>query len=212
MTDDLIARLSADLRPVPANIKQRLLFGAAAAGAAFAGLVMFSALGLRADLPAAFADPIFWTKFGYTLILAVFGAAATFALARPDGRIVWPWLAALGLAALLGGAAAVQLLQSGPAATMTLVVGSTALVCPWFIIALSMPLLAGIMAAMRKLAPANPTLAGLAAGLMAGGGGAWVYSFHCGENGLAFLLIWYSLGIAAVALLGAIIGRFLLRW
>ena len=58
----------------------------------------------------------------------------------------------------------------------------------------------------------DPTLAGLSAGLMAGALGAWVYSFHCTESGMPFLALWYSLGIAAVMLVGAIAGRLLLRW
>jgi hypothetical protein len=54
--------------------------------------------------------------------------------------------------------------------------------------------------------------AGFAAGLLAGGAGAWVYAFHCTESGLPFITLWYSAGILATALLGAVIGRWLLRW
>ncbi len=212
MSDDLIARLSADLRPVRANAIPRLLAAASVCGAIVAALVMVWRLGMRPDLPGALADPIFWTKFGYTAALAMLGAAAVRTLARPEGRIAWPWLAAIGLALILAVAALVQWMGATPEVASTLLIGTTMLVCPWYIIGLSSPILLGLMLVMRKFAPANPTLAGFAVGLMAGGAGAWVYSFHCGENGLAFLLIWYSLGILAVATLGAIIGRFALRW
>jgi len=47
---------------------------------------------------------------------------------------------------------------------------------------------------------------------MAGALGAWVYSFHCTEAGLPFLTLWYSLGIAAVVLVGTVAGRLLFRW
>jgi hypothetical protein len=47
---------------------------------------------------------------------------------------------------------------------------------------------------------------------MAGGTGAWIYSFACPENGIMFLALWYTLGVLLVASLGAVLGRFLLRW
>lgn len=90
---------------------------------------------------------------------------------------------------------------------MPLVIGGTSLVFHWHIVVLAMPMLL----ALRRLAPANPTLADLAAGLFADGTGAWIYSFACGENGMMLLALWYTLGIAVVASLGALLGRFLLR-
>src|SRR5207253_144793 len=128
------------------------------------------------------------------------------------GRIRWPWIAAAGLAALLWAAAVAQLMIMPRDETMRLIVGSSALVCPLYIIGLSLPVLAGVLLVLRRMAPARPTLAGFAAGLFAGGTGAWVYTFHCGENGMMFLSMWYTLGILVVAGLGALIGRFALRW
>ena len=72
--------------------------------------------------------------------------------------------------------------------------------------------LVGNITIMRRLAPTSLTAAGFAAGLLAGGAGAWVYAFHCTESGLPFITLWYSAGILATALLGALIGRWLLRW
>jgi hypothetical protein len=65
---------------------------------------------------------------------------------------------------------------------------------------------------MRGLAPTRLQLAGAAAGLAAGAAGAWVYAFYCTESAAAFVAVWYSLGIAAVTLAGAVAGRFVLRW
>jgi cytochrome oxidase assembly protein ShyY1 len=44
------------------------------------------------------------------------------------------------------------------------------------------------------------------------GGAGGKASFHCPEAGLPFLAIWYSLGIAAAATVGALLGKTLLRW
>lgn len=212
MTDDLIARLSADLKPVRPMALQRLLIGATIASTLVAIIAMYLWLGMRPDLDAAMSTMNFWTKFGYTLSVAVLGGVATMALARPDGRIRWPWFAALGLLALLVVAAFMQLARAEPDDMMPLIIGGTSLVCPWRIVVLGLPMLLAAILALRRLAPANPTLAGFAAGIMAGGAGAWVYSFACGENGMMFLALWYTLGILIVGVLGAVLGRLLLRW
>ena len=212
MTDELIARLASDLRPVPRHAMRRLvLFAWFPALLVSAGLMWFW-LGPRADLATAPGTMMFWTKFSYTSALAAFGGVATFALARPGGRIRWPWLAALVLLAVVVVGAFWQLALAEPDGMMPLITGSSSLVCPWYIVALSLPILAATLGALRRLAPTRPTLAGFAAGLFSGGTGAWVYAFHCGENGMMFLALWYTLGILIVAALGAVLGRLVLRW
>lgn len=209
---DLIDRLVDDLRPTRRGAAQWMMLGAVTAGIVMAMAVMVPWIGLRADIVTAPATAMFWIKLGYTSVLALLGLAAAMALSRPE-KNSWPGLWAVGgvfLLALAGG-----LWQWGNASEAmkpVLAVGSTALVCPLFIVAFSAPVLAILLAVMRRLAPANPTLAGLAVGLASGGAGASVYAFHCGENGMLFLALWYSVGVGLVALLGALLGRTLLRW
>lgn len=212
MTDDLIARLSSDLKPVRPMAMQRLLIGAVILTGIVAIIGMNMWLGMRPDMDTAMATMNFWTKFSYTLAVAVLGGVATLALARPDGRIRWPWLVALGLLALLVIGAFNQLARAEPDDVMPLIMGGTSLQCIWRIVVLGLPILLGAMLALRRLAPRNPTLAGFAAGITAGGAGAWVYSFACAETGMMFLALWYTLGILIVGALGAVLGRFLLRW
>jgi hypothetical protein len=211
MTDDLIERLSSDLAPVSARAPDRRLAGVALAGMLVAGAIMVPWIGLRADYPAAFGDPVFWLKFGFTLLLAAAGWGAARRLARPAGQAGRPLIVMLVTVAALAAGGVAQLLMS-PGDARALFLGSTALVCPFYITALSLPVLAGTLWVMRRLAPTDLVAAGFAAGLLAGGAGAFVYAFHCGENGLAFVAIWYSLGVLAVGLLGALVGRFALRW
>lgn len=212
MTDDLIARLAGDLKPVRRMAMQRLLLGAVLLSGIVAALFMLTWLGMRPDMETARATMMFWTKFGYTLALAALGLVATLVLARPDGRTRWPWLAALGLLGLVLVGAVIQLARAEPDDMMPLVIGGTALACPWRIVVLALPILLAAILTLRRMAPANPTLAGFAAGIMAGGTGAWVYSFACAENGMMFLALWYTLGIVIVGMLGAVLGRYLLRW
>jgi hypothetical protein len=80
------------------------------------------------------------------------------------------------------------------------------------VILTALPTLAATFWALRQLAPTRLTLAGGIAGLFAGAAGAFVYSFHCTEGAAPFIAIWYSLGIALTAVLGAALGKSLLRW
>jgi hypothetical protein len=41
---------------------------------------------------------------------------------------------------------------------------------------------------------------------------ATIYGLHCPEHTMAFVAVWYSLGVAAVTALGAILGHWVLRW
>jgi hypothetical protein len=212
MTDDLIARLSTDLKPVRRMAMARLLVGATVLSTIVAIVAMNMWLGMRPDMDSAMATMNFWTKFTYTLSVALLGGVATLALARPDGRTRWPWYVALALLALLVIGAFYQLARAEPDDMMPLIVGGSSLVCPWRIVVLGLPILLGAILALRRLAPRNPTQAGFAAGIMAGGAGAWVYSFACAETGMMFLALWYTLGILIVGVIGAVLGRLLLRW
>lgn len=210
MTDDLIARLAADLKPVRPLAMQRLLIGVLLASGVVAVFVMLMLLGMRPDMPSAAVTMIYWTKFGYTLSLAVLGLATTLVLARPGGRTRWPWLAALALLAVLLVLAMLQLALADD--MMPLVMGSSIIRSLTYIPLLSLPVLLATILALRRMAPTRPALAGFSAGIMAGGTGAWIYAFACTETGMMFLALWYTLGIVIVGAIGAVLGRFLLRW
>jgi hypothetical protein len=212
MSDDLIDQLVSEVKPVGRGDMMRRIVLWLVAGVVAGMVLMIAWIGLRPDLPGALADPVFWVKFAYPLLMGLAGLYALERLARPGITVRGAWLFPMilfGLCALLGVA---QLALSRPEAAPALVLGGTALVCPFYIVAISAPVFAATILVLRTLAPTNLTLAGLAAGLLAGGAGAWIYSFHCGENGLPFLAIWYTLGIAVVAVIGAASGRYLLRW
>ena len=212
MSDDLVANLSADLKPVrPDAMRNRLLLGLGA-GVLAAIVLMLLWLGLRSDLAEAVTTPIFWLKFAFATALTVAGFAAAIRLARPAGSLRVPLRWATGIVAVTGIAGFAQLLLASPNDVRALILGGSALVCPFYIVALSLPILAATILVMRRLAPTQLTAAGFAAGLLAGAAGTWVYAFHCGENGLPFITLWYTAGTLATALIGAAAGRWLLRW
>ena len=212
MSEQLVDRLCADLRPVSADTVPRQLAVGVAAGVLVSAVVMLAALGPRPDLPRAVATTMFWVKAVYALALAAIGLWAADRAARPAG-VAGPrlaWLAA-PLAAVL--AAAVVQLAGAPAPMRgTLVLGESAIVCPWLILLLSLAPFAGLAWAMRRLAPTRLRLAGTVAGLAAGGIGAVVYCVHCTETGAPFLALWFTLGVVLAGLLGALLGPWALRW
>jgi hypothetical protein len=210
-TDELIAFLSDDLKPARRGMVPGWLLPALAAGLFLSLLMMLRFLGARPDLHQAMQLGAFWMKFFYTLSLAILGFVLVGRQARAgaNSRAV---LFALGapVAALIV-LASIQLSEAR-GDTAGLVMGRTWMVCPWLIALLALPALALMLAALRRLAPTRLTLAGAAAGLVAGAGAATIYGFHCTEMAAPFILIWYTLGIGLAAGLGALLGQSCLRW
>lgn len=211
-TGELIDRLVGDLAPVrPGAVARRLALGIAA-GALVSAAIMMAWLGVRPDIVAAAATLPFWMKFGYTFLLAAAGVWTVDRLARPAGRAGGASAAAAIVVVALAVLALAQLAGSPGAAARRLLLGASADRCPWIIVVLSVPVLIGTLWAMRSLAPTRLGRAGVAAGLMAGALGAWIYAFHCDETTAPFVAVWYTAGIAAVGAIGGVLGRYLLRW
>jgi hypothetical protein len=175
-------------------------------------LLMLVILGLRGDMNDALTEVGFWIKSAYNALLALIAFLAVNRLARPDGDSgrIFVWLAVIF--AMMAAIALVQLGFAFPEDYRALILGSSALHCPFLIVAFALPVFLANFAVLRRSAPADPALAGFVAGIAAGAAGAWVYSWFCTENGMAFVLIWYSLGIFLTGLIGAFAGSRLLRW
>ena len=208
-TDELIRTLALDAGPVPARpVAPRLL------AVALAGAVLWLALlAVQFGPPARSANAgWFWMKAVYSLLLAAAGLMATVRLARPGGRIgAVIWLAVATVAWLLMMAGH-ETMNASPGQMAHLWLGETWRICPVRILIIAAPLYGAVLWVMRRTAPTRLATAGAAAGLFAGAVAAAIYGLYCQETAAAFVVAWYSLGIAACAALGALIGRYLLRW
>jgi hypothetical protein len=211
-TDDLIRTLAAEAGPVRRGTMVLRLLAALLAGVLLSFAVMIPWLGVRPDLQEAAGTTPYWAKFAYTLVLAVLGFWATERMARPGGKARRQGLYMLVPFAAVAVLASIQIATSPPAAHVPLWLGASWGECPWRIVVLSLPILAAMIWALRGMAPTRLMLAGLAAGLMAGAAGAWVYAFHCDESAMPFLTLWYTLGVVVTGAVGALIARPLLRW
>jgi hypothetical protein len=133
-------------------------------------------------------------------------------LVRPGAQTRARAIALLAAPVLLLAAVAAELTLVPRGQWMTVLVGSNSLLCLSAIPVLSLPLLTGALYALREGAPTRPALAGAVAGLLASGLAASLYAVHCFDDSPLFVATWYSLAIVLVTLIGASVGRRVLRW
>jgi hypothetical protein len=209
-TDQLIHALAQGAGPVRTGPVARRLMPALLLGG---GLTVALALTIGSWVGASVMGSAgWWLKWGYSAALAVLGCLAVAALGRPAVSARRPALALALVVLLMLGLGLSEMAAVAPEQRMTLWLGHSAADCPYRVFGLSLPALAGTLWALKGLAPTRPRLAGLAAGLVAGGVGASAYALTCTEVAMSFVATWYSLGIAAAGLLGAVLGPRVLRW
>lgn len=209
-TDELIEALALDAGPTR-KVPPRLAAAAALGGVGALGVLILW-LGFRPDLGDAVATRMFWMKAVYTALLAMGGFWAIERASRPAGSPRKGLAVALAVFALLAAAGFWQFMHADAADRMPMLMGHSWRRCPRNILVLGLPILAAVLLVVRDLAPTRLTLAGASAGLFSGGVAATIYGLHCPEHTMAFVAVWYSLGVAAVTALGAVLGPWALRW
>jgi hypothetical protein len=210
-TADLIELLARDVSAARPALASRRLVAALAAG----GLLTFAIVALVLHcqpLLAAAQQSWFWMKAVYTGVLTVTGVLLVRRLSVPGARLgAAPLAAALVVLAMLALGAG-QILAATPAARLALWLGQTWRICSPLILLLALPIYACLVVAIRGLAPTRLGRTGAAAGFAAGALAATLYGLHCPEQAAAFVATWYTLGIAGATVIGAVTGRWLLRW
>jgi hypothetical protein len=211
-TEDLIQTLAEDLRPVaPLSLSRGILVGLVV-GAALALFVLVFGLGSEMDFDRAAHGWSLWIKWLYTAPICAAGFFAANALSRPaDGFPASSWIALLSVVLLVGMAAS-ELSRSQASAWPSLCLGQSWRACSWRILLLSVPIFAALTWKVRQAAPIRLRLAGAAIGLASGAAAAAVYALGCSETAACFILVWYPVGIAGAAAIGALLGPTLLRW
>lgn len=209
-TDQLLDLLARNAGPAPAaQVPGRLL------PALLIGLLAAAALALWrfGAIPAAmWSDVAPWLKLGYALALAVAGWMLVERLARPGALPTVGVRVAFGVLLVMAALAGASVMATPAEERMPDWMGHSWAGCPWNVASISLPALALALWALRGLAPTRPRAAGAAAGLFAGALGAAGYSLVCTELAPSFVATWYTLGIAGVVALGALLGPRLLRW
>lgn len=209
-TEQLIDLLARNAGPAPRALAARRLSPAAVGGLLASACVAILVFGA---IPASmYATPVPWLKMAYAGALALGGGWLTARLSRPAAPTATPRRATAAVVLAMAVLGAVTLLAEPEGARLDALLGHSWLSCPWSVAALSLPALAAALWAVRGLAPTRLRAAGFAAGLLAGGVGAFGYSLSCPEASPAFVAVWYTLGIAIIGALGAVLGPRALRW
>jgi hypothetical protein len=209
-TDHLIDMLSTNLEPAQSGQLKKTLVLTLVVGGGAAFCVMLATVGLRAD--GTFHLGFLALKLLFTLILIGAGTGLLAKLIRPgqDGRKLYTLLFLSFLAVGLAGVVALALQPAAVGHAMIL--GGhwgTCVVCiPLFAI---VPF-AALIGALRRGAPTKLRRTGAIAGLVAGALGASAYAFHCPDDSLPFVALWYGVMVALCAGIGAMLGPRLLRW
>lgn len=197
--ESLIAELSSGLAPV--QRRNMLREGGLVIALGAVELALFLGLGMmRPDMHHMGGSPFLLWRIGSLGLLAM--AACVLAIrsysptAQPRRGVIL--VCALAVAAIAAGA----LVAPEGVSDRTLlerIAPASGMLCAASIFVLALPIMALLGAFMRRAAPTQPRLSALASGIAAGTCGAFVFAFCCPFNDLLYVVIWYSVGCAAVA-------------
>lgn len=196
--ESLIADLSSDLTPV--QRRSMLREGGLVLALGAAELMLFLGLGvMRPDMSHMAGSPfLMWrvASLGLLAVIACVLAIRSFSpTAHPRPGLMLA--SAIAVAAIVGGA---FVTPDGASARALLdrINPTSGILCATWIFALSLPIVALLGALMRRAAPTQPRLSALASGIAAGACGAFVFAFCCPFNDPLYVVVWYSIGCAAV--------------
>jgi hypothetical protein len=211
-TDDLINLLGTNVEPVKGGQLRNSLLIALALGATVALCLMLVIFGAPGETFASEYLELKLVGLAFTLALITAGTSFLLTAARPGTPGHGP-LAIIGLlfVAILS-AGVIALAFSHPAAWGGLVFGPEWAACLICIPLFSIAPFAFLIWALRKQAPTSPTWTGAVTGLVAGALGATAYTLHNPAGSIPSMVLWYVGPIIVCALIGATLGRRLLRW
>lgn len=212
-TDELIARLSREPRTKSLSPTPVVVIGTTLA-MLFALVLSIEWLKPRADLaPALLAENhIFLLKLVFTAGVVIATLPIVRDLSAP-GRSIGLWSALAAVPFVMVLILALREFANAPAGEWSHHLQHASwLECLWQIPVLAIPAFTILVLCVRRLAPTDLARAGAYIGLAAGGIGATGYAFHCPDDSMAIVAVFYTLAILEMTMLGAIFGPQLLRW
>ncbi|HEV7251725.1 MAG TPA: NrsF family protein [Mesorhizobium sp.] len=210
-TDALIRTLAADITR-PSWPLSRTWWAALAAATGLAALVFFTAVGPRADFAEAIATLRFPFKFVVTSVLAVSAFGLLRAISRPEAEARTLWASLLAAPVLVLAAVVIELLVVPQNDWAARLIGTNNIHCLVLIPLIGAGPLGLFLLALRHGAPPRPGRAGAVAGLLAGGLAATFYAAHCFDDSPLFVATWYTIPIAGLTAIGALLGGRIARW
>ena len=211
-TDQLIDMLSTNVEPVKTGQVWKPLIWALAIGGAASFCVMLATVGLRTEAAGGIHVGFLALKLLFMLSVIGTGTALLMKLIRP-GQEAGKLFRFLFLPFLVAGFVGIVALVLEPSAAWhPMILGTQWVTCLYCIPLFAIVPFAVLIWALRKGAPTNLKRTGAIAGLVAGAVGATAYAFHCPDDSLPFIAVWYGAMILLCAWIGARLGPRLLRW
>ena len=209
-TDHLIHMLSTNVEPVKTIEIRKMLTLALVIGGAAAFCLMLGTVGLRSGLTLSLSSLAL--KLLFTLSLITLGTLLLARLARPGQRSAR--LATLTLVpfVIIAAAGVIALGFHSPMAWGKMLFGMNWLTCLLCIPLFAVIPFVALIWSLRKGAPTDLRLTGAIAGLVAGALGATAYAFHCPDDSIPFIAVWYGAMVALCSLIGALLAPRFLRW
>jgi hypothetical protein len=211
-TDKLIDVLSSNLEPVERGTLTRMIWWALVIATAVAFCVMLGTVGPRSGIVSDEGRGFLALKLVFAVSLVGGGAAWLVRSMQPARELRAPlWVLSLPFVVItIAGAVDLVRETSGPWSRMLF--GTQWAMCVACIPLFAVLPFAILIWAARQGAPTNLPRTGAMAGLVAGAIGAVAYAFHCPDDLLPFIALWYGGGIAFCAVVGGLLGPRLLRW
>jgi hypothetical protein len=211
-TDRLIDMLSTNLEPIKEGRLKGTLVWALVVGGAAAFCLMLTTVGLRTGVAEGYLPGYVALKLLFTLSLIGVGAASLDRLMRPgqEGRKLFAFVFLPFFIVICAGVA--SLVFGQPMAWGRMIFGMQWATCLLCIPLFAVVPFAALIWALRKGAPTNLRRAGAIAGLVAGALGATAYAFHCPDDSVPFIAIWYGTLVGLCGVIGAILAPRLLQW
>jgi hypothetical protein len=211
-TDQLIDMLSTNVEPVKSGQVWKPLVWALAIGGAASFCMMLATVGLRTEAAGGIHVGFLALKLLFMLSVIGTGTALIMKLIHPgqEGQKLFRFLFLPFLVAGFVGVVALALQPSS--AWDRMIVGTQWVTCLFCIPLFAIVPFALLVWALRKGAPTNLKRTGAIAGLVAGALGATAYAFHCADDSLPFIAVWYGSMVILCAWIGAKLGPRLLRW
>ncbi len=211
-TDDLIEALADDVQRIPQGQAAQRVIYCALAGLLVTLAAVWLTLGFRPDLAAIADEAGFLMRQAYALAVAGFGSLLLLRLGQPAASVRLPVMGLAITALIIVSAVVFEQAALSGSEQMEAWLGQSWRYCSLRVVGISLVATPFVFFAGRRLAPGRPTLAGFAAGLVAGALASSAYAFYCPEATASFLVSWYTLGMLAASAIGAVVGRILLRW
>ncbi|MEM8826143.1 MAG: DUF1109 domain-containing protein [Pseudomonadota bacterium] len=212
MNNSFIDTLVEDAAPV--RRADGTVFGTVYAGGFLAALaVTATVLGVRPDIGTAMGTGIVLWKFAASGIVALLGAFVLMRAGLPARNVKGGVGYASALVALLFAVPLVAAIATAPEAQMSAAANTGwAVQCLMGITAATVPMWAAALVWLRRAAPTNLEQASWSAGLASASAGATAFALHCPFDEVAYVGLWYMVGIVGIAALTRLVLPRLIRW